>query len=255
MNTQDNDNRYLLQSAANTLDVLEAFAIHPELTINEVVELTGIGKSTVFRILYTLESKNYLSRTKNGAYQLGIKLFSLGKVVESQLGIINLAHPFLVDLAAKTGETAHLVIWKDKKNIMFIDKVLNANSSLRMDSYVGFCREAYLTASGKALLSTLSEEQLQSYIDMTEFVRHTDTTITSGSALRRNLEEIHSRGYAIDNEESEQGLVCMSTPIYDSFRHAIASISFSGPAGRMWANQERNTIALKRIAAALSAKL
>lgn len=250
-----NDSKYLLQSAANTLNVLEIIAQNPNSSIVDIVNLSGIGKSTVFRILYTLESRNYVSRNETGKYKLGIKLFSFGKIVENQLGIIEIAHPFLEELCQATGETSHIAIWKNHSEIIFIDKVISTSSSLRMDSYIGYSNKAHLTASGKALLSTLADEQIEQYIAATDFQKFTDTTILSVEALRKEISEIRQRSYAVDNEECEIGLVCMATPLYDSFRHPIGSISFSGPASRMRINQQNTIPILLETARKLSAKL
>ena len=255
MDATENDSRYLLQSAANTLTVLEIIAQNPESGINEIVDLSGIGKSTVFRILYTLESRNYITRMETGRYRLGLKLFSLGKIVEKDCGIIQLAHPYLERLSNEAEETAHISIWKDRLNIVFIDKVVSTNTSLQMGSYIGYSRPAHLTASGKVLLSVCSDERIQEYINETEFTRLTDTTISSGNALFAEIQKIREQGYAVDNEESEIGLVCMADLIYDSFRQPYAAISISGPAPRMWQNHERNLAALKRIAHEVSEKL
>jgi len=246
--------QYILQSVDNALSVLELFIGHDELGISDVAELMQIGKSTAFRLLATLENRGYLLKLPNTRYCLGMKLFSLGTIVNKKLTIINLIHPFLEKLCHETGETAHLVIWYDEKQVIFIDKVLSS-AAIRMDSYIGFIKAAHLTASGKALLSSLPEARLKEYAAHTVFTPATPNTILTASQLFRAMEDIRNNGYAIDDQESEPGLVCFAAPIIDATGQALAAVSFSGPSGRMMEHKERNIAILKRIASRIMSSL
>lgn len=243
---QDNE-KYILQSVDNSLVVLELFGKYKELGVSEVSELMNIGKSTAFRILATLENRNYLLKQENSKYRLGLKLFSLGHVVRNELLIKNHAYPFLKKLTTMTGETSHLVIWYDTYNIIFIEKVLSS-SSIRMHSHVGYVAKAHLTASGKALLSACPDDEVRYYADNTVFEQKTPTSIMTAAQLFSNIREIRENGYAMDDEESEAGLTCYAAPIIDPLGHAIASISISGPTQRMLEKQEVHINWVKQIA-------
>lgn len=228
---QDQD-KYILQSVDTALMVLDLFGKHKELGVSEVAELMQIGKSTAFRVLTTLENRNYLIKQANAKYCLGLKMFSLGNIVKNRFAIRKAAKPYLHELGKQTGETAHLVVWFDEMNVIFVDKVLSS-SSIRMDSYVGFNMNAHLTASGKALLSVRSDEQVRFYADHTVFERKTDKTIMTTAGLLKEIEQIRRNGYAIDDEESEVGLICYAAPVVDQYGNGVAAFSVSGPAHRM----------------------
>lgn len=250
---QDND-KYILQSVDNSLTVLELFGEYDELGVSEVAELMKIGKSTAFRILATLEHRNYLLKQNNLKYSLGMKVFSLGHVVKNRVAIRMMAHPYLQRLSKLTGETAHLVIWSDETQVVFVDKVLSS-ASIRMDSYVGFIMNAHLTASGKSLLSVASEDQLRYYTEHTLFERKTPNTIMSADDLLQEIAVIRQNGYAIDNEESEQGLICYAAPIVDKLGTGLAAVSISGPSHRMFEQRENCIKCVKQIAKEISQAL
>lgn len=250
---QDNE-KYILQSVDNALMVLELFGKHKELGVSEVAELMGIGKSTAFRILATLENRKFIYKQPGSKYSLGLKIFSLGHIVKNRVAIKDLAHPYLAKLSHMTGETAHLVVWYDDSQVIFVDKVLS-NASIRMDSYVGFIMNAHLTASGKALLSALPDEKIREYADHMVFTKKTPKTIMTAAALFEEIRKIRKEGYSIDDEESELGLICYAAPIIDKLGNGIASVSISGPSNRMIENREASTRCIRVLAKEISESL
>ena len=100
--------KYILQSVANTLDILDLLGKHGELTVPELSTLTGWSRSSIFRMLATLEAKKYVRKTADAKYSLDVKLISLGNAVTGRLEVIQFGHPFLTELTANTGETSHM---------------------------------------------------------------------------------------------------------------------------------------------------
>lgn len=166
-------------------------------------------------------------------------MFSLGMIAYNRMELVSLVHPYLTEMAEKSGETCHASILDDGVHVMFIDRVLGT-SFLKMDTAIGFRFYAHCTATGKAIVAFQSEQAVNQYIRRAEFKPVTAQSIKDAQSLLRTLDEIRSKGYACDNEEAELGLTCYAMPLLDSSGHAYAAISISGPTTRMEANCDRH---------------
>ena len=156
--------------SSNTLDVLDLFGKHGELTVPELSALTGWSRSSIFRMLATLEAKKYVRKTADAKYSLDVKLISLGNAVTGRLEVIQFGHPFLVELTAATGETSHMGVLDRDVYIRFVDKVLGT-SSIRMDSIVGLRRKAHLVGCGKVLLAYRPPAEVEASASMATCLR------------------------------------------------------------------------------------
>lgn len=236
--------QYILSSLDHALDVLNLFFDREELTAAQAAKELGVSRTAAFRMLYTLEAKGYLTRTEEGGYRLGIKLFSLGALAQTRMVLAGLVRPELSRLADETGETAHLATMDGPYHIVFVDKALG-RLNLKMDTVLGDRRWAHQTATGKMLLSQKRPEQWEQYAAAARFERPTPNSISTPEQLYNELELTRERGWAIDNEESEEGLTCFAVALTDSSGAAIAAISCSGPSTRMERNRERTLAALR----------
>ena len=237
---QENPNsKYVLHSVANTLDIIDLLAKHEELTVPEIASLTGFNKSSVFRMLATLEEKNFVHKSADAKYSLDVKLIFLGNTVSRRLDVIKFGHPMLMELTKRSGETSHIHMLDRDVYVRVIDKVLSP-STIRTDSFIGFCRRAHLMAGGKAILAFQTPSFLESYSRVSSFEPLTDYSITSPEQLMRELKEVRRLGYALDREESEYGLFCIGAPIFNASRNVIAAVSISGPVDRMKKNFDAN---------------
>lgn len=246
MAEQTSDEKYLLQSVNNALAIIDVLCEHDNLGLAELASYMNLGKSTVFRLLYTLQHKGYVSKDRNSKYHLSFKFTRIGTIVTKRSQLIELVHPFLNELSSLSGETAHLVTWHSDTEIIFIDKVIGT-ATIRMESMVGFTRLAHMTATGKTLLAYSSPEVIQAYMNQATFPMQTPKSIPSCSELEHLIPQIRAQGYACDNEESETGLTCFAAPVL-SMGQAIAAISISGPTSRMEENRDRYTNLVKDVA-------
>ena len=236
--------QYILSSLDHALDALGLYFEYEELTAAKAAKALGVSRTAAFRILYTLEAKGYLTRTEEGGYRLGIKLFSLGALAQTRMVLAGLVRPELSRLADETGETAHLATMDGPYHIVFVDKALG-RLNLKMDTVLGDRRWAHQTATGKMLLSQKRPEQWEQYAAAARFERPTPNSISTPEQLYNELELTRERGWAIDNEESEEGLTCFAVALTDASGAAIAAISCSGPSTRMERNRERTLAALR----------
>ena len=233
--TDANNEKYILQSAANTLDILDLLGRHEELSVPEIAALTGQSKSSVFRMMVTLEDRKYVKKSADARFRLGLKLAALGNHALENLNVAQRGHPYLTDLTARTGETSHMAVLDQDYFIRFVDKVIS-RSTIRTDSTIGFRRRAHLVGCGKALLAFQKPEYIDAYCKNVSFEPMTEFSLPDGDALKRELEEVRRRGVAFDRQESEYGLFCVAAPVLDSQGVPLAAVSVSGPADRMVRN-------------------
>ncbi|MBP2656687.1 MAG: iclR [Firmicutes bacterium] len=228
----------VLQSVDNALRILELFSQNvQELGVYDISRALDLGRSTVHRLLTTLENRGFVEQNPDNAkYKLGIKIVNIGGTMLSRLNIIKECHPFLAAISRETGESGHLSLYS-RGTITFVDKV-QGNNPASMTSVIGMKRPAYVTGTGKSLLAFLPEAELERYLQTVQFEKYTPATITDSNELRQCLETIRKQGYGEDQQESEEGLVCFAAPVRDRTGRPVAAISVSGAASRMNSRKE-----------------
>ncbi|GAB4363089.1 MAG: IclR family transcriptional regulator [Deltaproteobacteria bacterium] len=223
---------YIIQSVSHALDVLEQFrGDEDELGVTELSKRLKLHKNNVFRILATLQSRNYIEQNKsNENYRLGVKCLELGQTFIQQRGMLKQSRAILVELAERAGETSYISILRGN-DVVYIDAV-EAQSTVRVVSRLGLHMPTHATAAGKALIAFESEEEIRNRFGK-ELHRYTDATHRTVEELLRDLAQVRERGYATDLEEFEPGLRCIAAPVRDYTRKVIGAVSVSGPANRM----------------------
>ena len=229
----------LVQSIERVSVILDVLGEFPQgISFGDLSTKVDLSKGTIHRLLSTLAFLGYVRQdAQTKKYNLGFKLVELGNRLLSQIDFRTEARSFLVDLAESTKETVHLVIL-DQNEVLYIDKV-ESNShptGLRMASMLGSRIPAHCSAVGKVLLAALPEKQLDRLVSSKGLPRQTENTITDLGKLKEHLELVRKNGYALDKEENEIGIRCVSAPIHDQRGEVIAAISISVPASRMKAH-------------------
>jgi len=224
---------YTILVLEKTMNLLSRFdSSRAEWGVTELSKDLEINKSTVSKILSTLENHRYLVKnTENRKYKLGLRWFELGSLVASQLDPQKEALVYMEELNRKVGETVHLVVMDDF-DIVYINKV-ESPQSLRIGTRVGGRLPAHCTGVGKVLLAALSPEELSIFLKKRPLKRFTPSTITSPERLKEALAQIRAQGYALDREEFNGGLMCVAAPIKDYSHKIIGAISISGPTSRI----------------------
>ncbi len=216
-----------VQSVARALDILEVIADSGgEMPITDIAAATGLPLPTIHRLLRTLVCRGYAHQTPRRRYALGSRLIPLGEVAGGSIGSI--ARPLLASVVDRLDESASLAVL-DLDRVMYVAHV-SSQRSMRMFTEVGCRAELHATGVGKALLSMMTDAQVLAVIERTGLVAKTPHTLTSRDALLAELELVRSRGYAMDQEEQEIGVVCVAVPVGGPVRLAL---SVSGPTPRM----------------------
>ena len=224
---------YRVQVLERSLGILELLCSEgPELSLIELSERLRLHKSTTHRLVGVLEQHRFVEKSSNnGKYRLGLKLFELGSKALAHLDWRERARRFLQRLAFETGETAHLCILDDGE-VLYLEKV-EAPRTVRVPSIVGRRYPAHCGAAGKTLLAFQPEEEIEELIKRRGLKAYTRNTLTTPAQLREGLRLVREQGYAIDNEEFEEGLECIGAPIRDYSGKVVAAISIAGPAFRI----------------------
>jgi DNA-binding IclR family transcriptional regulator len=160
-----------------------------------------------------------------------MKLWELGSMATTAVDWVDRVKPFLQQLTDRTGETTHLAVLSDGQ-VLYVDKV-ESPRSLRMPSQVGRRLPVHCTGIGKALIAFLPEEVLKGLVAKRGLQQFTPNTITDLPALAAELARVRERQYAVDDEEIEEGLVCIAAPVRDHTAHVVAAISIAGPSSRL----------------------
>ena len=222
-----------LSSVRRCLEVLEAFtAEEPELSLAQVSRRLGCHKSSVFRILSTLAARGYVEKNAlNHTYRLGWKLLDLAGRLAGGYKLPDIAAPFMEALAQSTGEIVHLSIL-DGEEIVYLEKK-GRSQPLTVSAMVGGRNPAHASAMGKVLLSGLPKAERAALLGRGPLARLTANTITDPQLLSRELEAVRRRGYALDDEESFQGIRCLAAPLRDRDGRVVAAISVTAPRQRL----------------------
>jgi DNA-binding IclR family transcriptional regulator len=223
--------RYRVQVLDRSFRILDALAASDELSPADLAGTLHLHKSTIHRLLVVLEHQRFIRRTPDGKYGLGTKLIEMGSRAMEQLDLGEHAIPFLRRLVETTGETAHISVLSGNE-MMSIANV-PGRWTLTTPSTVGRRTQIYCTSVGKALIAFLPEDRLEPLLARLQFTPHTRRTITTSPALRAELARVRRRGYAVDNEEVEEGLRCIGAPVRDFTGQVVASISIAGPIFRI----------------------
>ncbi|OJV44009.1 MAG: hypothetical protein BGO25_12850 [Acidobacteriales bacterium 59-55] len=190
-----------------------------------------LHKSTVQRVLRVLEGHHFVSFNANGRYTLGLRLNDLGNRALQQFNVRDRALPHFRMLVAEIMETGHLCVMQGDA-VVYLDKIAPSRS-VCMTSRIGKTNPVHCTSVGKALLAFSSSELQEKILADIKYERLTPKTHANRKALLRDLEVIRRRGYAIDDEEIEEGVRCIGAPILNADGQPVAAISLSGPTFRM----------------------
>ncbi len=236
-------------------DVLEQVAAFGRpVRFAELLEKSSFPKASLYRFLQTLTNQNMLHYDPDRqAYSPGLRLVRLAHSAWTQSSLAPIARPFLDALSRETGETVHLA-QLDSSQVLYVDK-RNAAQPIEMYSQAGKVGPAYCTGVGKAMMAFLDDDALSKAVSQQSYHRFTDNTLTTEAALRADLDMIRQRGYAIDDEEHEPGIICVACPVLTTGGRMLGAISITGTTARMTFSQLETWIPrIRRVADQIGAE-
>lgn len=205
---------WYVESLVRGLDVIRAFnASQPQMRIAEVAKATGLSRASVRRILMTLVDEGY-AFVRDDRYSLAASILSLGYGYLSTLGFPDLARPILADLVARTKSAASIAILDGIETVHICRETEPQKISIQIA--VGTRLPAYATSLGRVLLAALDDAELDRRLKTMTIERHTPLAVTSGAALRRELDIIRRQGWALASNQVQSGVGGVSVPISDT---------------------------------------
>lgn len=214
------------QSLDRALTVLDGLADGRK-TLDELAGRLGVHKSTVLRLLRTLEAHRFVQRDGVRYYRLGTALFELSFRALDERDVRRAVEPALRELNASTGHTVHLASYEDGE-VIYIDK-FESHHNVRMYSRIGRRAPLHCTAVAKVLLAAMPVERRKSIAADLEYPRLTENTITGQRAYLAELAKVAERGYAIDDAEHEAFIHCVAAPVRGARGEVLAAMSLSVP--------------------------
>ena len=221
---------YIIPNLRNACRILEWLSRSDQPRSNaEIADQLGIPRSTVLRILTTLEAQQFVRR--NGKkFCLGIALIPLGNTASNQHSLREHCLPILSEVTRQTDETCHLVTLTQDKALIL--QVCDSPHPMSAHSKQGTLADLHCSASGKALLAYLPLEQQQSIVDHLQLSARTTRTITDSAQLTAELQKIRETGYSIDEQEYHEGIRCMAVPVFASDGHVVYSVGITASTSR-----------------------
>lgn len=253
------DDRYLRTSLKKAFQVLDLFSTETtSLRLSDISKLLNVSSSSLFPTLYTLEQFGYLKRDGNRRYSLGLKLLERTNVLLNSLDLRDKAKPHLKDLADTCQANAHLAI-RNGWNVLYLEREV-ASPDVVFSHILGRQAPVHCTALGKALIAHEPDEIVQDFLNDAELAANTPNTIVDPRHLQTALTEIGSQGYAVDNEELHEGVMCVAAPVFDYENQVIAAVSISFPKTETMTQQleylaECTTEAAREISRSMGAQL
>lgn len=196
-------------------------------TLDQLAERLSVHKSTVLRLLRTLESHRFVQRDGVRYYRLGTSLFDLAFRALDERDVRRAVEPALRALNAETGHTVHLASYEDGE-VIYIDKY-ESRHNVRMYSRIGRRAPLHCTAVAKVLVAAMPADQRAVLAQAITYEKMTPNTITTPRAYLAELTRVAEHGYAVDDEEHEKHIHCVAAPIRDARGEVVAAMSLSVP--------------------------
>ncbi len=201
------------------------------LSTSEIAAAAGMTPATVHRFLITLEDVGAIARTDQNCFQLGFAIAEMARGIEKNDWLADFAEPHVIELVEEFQEAVGVAIL-NAGSVIYI-ATAEANRSLKIGHSTDTELPLYCSAVGKVLLAGLPTLEREELLHEIELVKYAPNTLSDLAALRQEIVNVAQKGYAVDDQELEEGLRCLAVPIFDGNDHVIAALSVSGPASRM----------------------
>lgn len=222
----------MIQSLERGIAALVFLSKRKTAGVTEVAEELGVNKSTAHRILETLIETNMVAQDKETAkYKLGPGILRLSDRLVKNLNVISTAKPVMAQLVEATGESAHLCMLSNDSAVVI--EQATTSSRLAVHAKIGNTEPAHCSSVGKCLLAYCEEDKRESIIARLHFEPYTQKTITDAQALRDELKAVVQRGYAIDDGEVSEDVMCIAAPVYNNAGTVPYSLGISCPKSRV----------------------
>ncbi len=248
--------RYHVPNLKRGLEVFELLAKNPDgMTLPEISKTAGYSKSSIFRILCTLEDCGYVAKDKDArTFRMSRKLAALGYAAFGESNIVEKSMDILRQMRDKLGETSMLGTMLDDGCVMI--EQAPGTQSFKFLGEIGMRIGFHASAPGKAMLAFLPKDEADKKIKNIKFEKYNENTIVSKKEFLAELEAVKARGYAFDKGEEIEGVNCVGAPVLDAHGYPVAAIWITGPKERIRVEQlDEVGLVVREYALAISARL
>ncbi|MEP7113315.1 MAG: IclR family transcriptional regulator C-terminal domain-containing protein [Ilumatobacteraceae bacterium] len=251
----DNPERDYVQSLSRGLTVLEAFnAERPAMTLADMSRATGLTRATARRLLHTLVTLGFVC-TDGRTFELTPRVLDLGFAYVSSLQLPDIAQPFMEALSDRVHESVSASVL-DGTQIVYVARV-NTQRIMGISLAIGSRLPAAWTSMGRVLLAGLTDPKLDEFLDGLEVSGLTMHSITDIDALRSEIHTVRAQGYALIDQELEEGIRSVAAPLRDRRGRTLAAVNVGTHAARVTLKELRSVIlpALLSTAASIESQL
>lgn len=242
--SETNESTSSVQAVGRALDILDMLATGDK-GVGEVARSLGVNKSTASRLLSTMHSRGFVGKNRlTGAHRLGAHIARLYQAYVENLRPGREAAVLVDRLAQESGETVLLTVFQGDK-ATYIDKV-DSRQPLRTSSRIGDEAPLHCGAAGKSILAFLPDSEKRALLGAARLKRFTSRTIGDRQALFRELDRIRNQGYAISDEEINEGVIGIGVPLLDWRSMPVGALSITAPKSRLTDDRLRELIELLR---------
>jgi DNA-binding IclR family transcriptional regulator len=237
-----------LQLVAKVGAVLDALAEHGPLTPAELASVTGEPRSSLYRIVESLQSLELVEPAeRRGAVQLGLHLFRLGSIVAQRFDVRQRALPPMEELHRASGETVVLMVPRGREAVCL--ERLDGRYVRMVIVEIGGAMPLHTGAAPRALLAYRSPGEIEAYLEQPALRAYTERTAVDPAAIRTLLDETRDRGYSTSDEDVVAGVAAIAAPVRDSTGAVVAAISLTGARPTILGEREEVVAGLVRAAA------
>lgn len=235
------------KTVVRSMDILNLFIDHAELSFQEIIDISGIPKTSVYRMLRSLEEMGLVEKGIDAKYRLGLLFLRFGNLVSNRIDIRNIAYPIMQELHKDVKEAINLIVRQGDEAI-YIEKI-DMHQKVRLYTAIGRRSPLYAGACSRVILSFLSDEEIETYLESIELQKFGMGSITDKKQLYETIKLARKNGYTLSNSELENHTSSIAAPIFNHKGDVIGGISIAG----IEANYQNENVAIfakKAIAAA-----
>jgi DNA-binding IclR family transcriptional regulator len=233
-----NKNSSGVKTTEKSFELLETVRSLSSPMMSDLVDETGMAKSTIYDHLQTLKQLGYVVSDGN-TYSIGLQFLNHGTYARNQHTLTGNIKPTLETLAGETGEIVWAVV--EENGYSYILETKRGEQAISTVDHVGFRTYLHLSSSGKAIMAYMSKNDVKQIIERRGLPGQTEHTITSEGELFEELEEVRDRGYAYMDEEAIAGLRSVASPIVVRNK-VLGAVSVAGPAKRLRGSRFRDEL-------------
>ena len=218
----------IIKNVVDTFRILDVLNEDGESSIAHLVQILEIPKTTIFRIIKTLEEIKIIKQLPNSDYAVDYRLSAYAQSASKDNHLIELATPLMNQLCDHFSETVNLGI-NHENQVLIIQSI--EGDFYQLQASLVPVSPLYCSGMGKLFLSEFHKDEIEKYFD--DLPKRTVNTIVDSDVFLKNMKEIKEKGYSVDLEEYEYGLSCYAVPIRNQQGELICAISISGPTTRL----------------------